>query len=57
MWRWIGDRTTDIGIVYLGESDREYLDRWNKRAALNCGGKSLGVFGSDEVKEAVSCMC
>ncbi len=48
---------TDIGIIYRGEPDREYLERWNGRAALNFGSKSLGVFGMDEVKEAVSCMC
>ena len=51
------DRTTDIGIIYRGKPDREYLDRWNKRAALNFASKSLGVFSTDEVKEAVSCMC
>ena len=48
---------TDIGIIYRGEGDREYLERWSKRAALNFDSRSLGVFGENEVKEAVSCMC
>lgn len=48
---------TDIGIIYRGEGDREYLERWGKRAALNFDSRSLGVFGENEVKEAVSCMC
>ena len=48
---------TDIGIIYRGECDREFLERWSKRAALNFDSRSLGVFGENEVKEAVSCMC
>ena len=51
------DRNPDVGILYTGKPDREYLKRWNERATLNFMSKSLGVFGTDEVKEAVSCMC
>ena len=51
------DNKTDLGIIYTGEPEREYLKRWNERAALNFGSKSLGVFSSNEIKEAVSCMC
>ncbi len=51
------DRITDIGIIYRGESDREYLQRWSERAALNFDSRSLGVFGKESIKEAVSCMC
>ena len=51
------DKSPDVGILYTGEPDREYLKRWNERATLNFMSKSLGVFGTDEVKEAVSCMC
>ncbi|MCR5357069.1 MAG: flavodoxin family protein [Lachnospiraceae bacterium] len=48
---------TDVGIIYKGEPDAEYLKRWNERAALNFESRSLGVFKTDEIKEAVSCMC
>lgn len=51
------DGKTDIGIIYRGESDREYLQRWSERTALNFESKSLGVYRADEIKEAVACMC
>lgn len=51
------DQRTDMGIIYKGDPDREYLDRWLKRAALNMGSNSLGVYSSEEVKEAAACMC
>ena len=47
----------DIGIIYKGEPDVEYLKRWNVRATLNFESESLGVYSKDEIKEAVSCMC
>lgn len=51
------DKRTDIGIIYRGEPDKEYLQRWSERAALNFESRSLGVYGTDKLKEAVSCMC
>ncbi|SCW26825.1 hypothetical protein SAMN02910456_00154 [Ruminococcaceae bacterium YRB3002] len=50
------DKRTDVGIIYTGDADREYLERWNSRAALNFDSNSLGVFPVSEIKEAVSCM-
>ena len=47
---------TDVGVIYIGEADRDYLERWNERAALNFGSKSLGVFPKEEMKEAIACM-
>lgn len=47
---------TDIGLIYRGEADRAYLERWNERCTLNFASKSLGVFPETEVKEAVTCM-
>ena len=47
---------TDIGLIYRGEADREYLERWNSRATLNFGSKSLGAFPDSELKEAITCM-
>ena len=51
------DKRTDIGIIFGGDPDREDLKRWSERAALNVESRSLGVYGKDEIKEAVSCMC
>ncbi len=51
------EHRTDMGIIYKGEADREYLDRWLKRAALNMASNSLGVYSAEEVKEAAACMC
>ena len=51
------DNRTDFGIIYTGDAEKEYLKRWCERAALNVESKSRGVFGRDEIKEAVSCMC
>lgn len=51
------DKRTDIGIIYRGEPDKEYLERWCKRAALNFESNSLGVYATERIKEAVSCMC
>ena len=51
------DMKMDIGIIYRGEPDRKYMERWNERAALNFESRSLGAFPAEEIKEAVSCMC
>ncbi|MCR5502742.1 MAG: flavodoxin family protein [Lachnospiraceae bacterium] len=51
------DTRTDIGIIYTGDPEREYLEEWTRRAALNFESSSLGVYAKDEIKEAVSCMC
>ncbi len=51
------DNKTDLGIIYVGDAEKDYLKRWCERAALNIESKSRGVFGRDELKEAVSCMC
>ena len=50
------DHQPDIGIVYTGEGDQDYLERWCQRTALNLGSRSLGVFSESSKKEAVSCM-
>jgi hypothetical protein len=51
------DQRTDIGIIYSGDVEKEYLEGWTQRAAINFESRSLGVFGKNEIKEAVSCMC
>ena len=47
----------DIGLIYFGDGEKEFLKRWIGRAALNFERKSLGVFERENLKEAVSCMC
>lgn len=47
---------TDFGLIFSGSAEKDYLERWNGRAALNFEAKSLGVFSKDEIKEAVTCM-
>lgn len=50
------DHQPDIGIIYTGDGDQAYLERWCQRTALNIGSRSLGVFSESSGKEAVSCM-
>ncbi len=50
------DHQPDIGIIYTGDGDQAYLERWCQRTALNLGSRSLGVFPAERRKEAVSCM-
>lgn len=50
------DHQPDIGIIYTGDGDQAYLERWCGRTALNLGSRSLGVFSAENRKEAVSCM-
>ena len=49
-------KKTDFGLIITGEADKEYLERWLKRAALNLGSKSLGVYKKEEITEAIACM-
>ena len=50
-------KNADVGVIYKGEADKEYLERWTERAALNLESRSLGVFDESRIKEAISCMC
>lgn len=50
------EKAPDVGLIYIGEADKDYLKRWNERVAVNFESSSLGVYGRDEIKEAVSCM-
>jgi hypothetical protein len=33
----------NIGLLYKGEADRQFLEEWSQRVASNLGGQSLGV--------------
>jgi len=50
------DHQPDIGIIYTGDGDQAYLERWCQRTALNLGSRSLGVFSERDKKEVVVCM-
>lgn len=50
------DHQPDIGIIYTGDGDQAYLERWCGRTALNFESRSLGAFSAENMKEAVSCM-
>lgn len=44
-------RKTNFGVIYRGDGDKEYLNRWAGRAALNLGSKSLGAYSIEEIQE------
>ena len=46
----------DVGIIYSGEADKAYLNRWTERCAINFESKSLGAYSTENIKEAVACM-
>lgn len=49
------DRRYRFGLLYRGEADGAYLNRWLARATLNMNGDSLGAFPIQQAKEAFSC--
>ncbi|SHI79753.1 hypothetical protein SAMN02745671_01737 [Anaerovibrio lipolyticus DSM 3074] len=50
------DKRTDIGIIYQGEANRNYLQQWLDRCTDNLDSKSLGAYPVAELKEAAKCM-
>ncbi len=50
------DHQPDLGIIYTGEGDEDYLNRWCGRTALNFGSRSLGAFRAEEREGAILCM-
>lgn len=50
------DHQPDFGIIYTGEGNQDYLNRWCQRMALNFGSRSLGAFREEHRKGAISCM-
>lgn len=45
-----------FGLLYSGQADDAYLNRWLDRVMLNFSGKSLGAFPVARAKEAASCI-
>ena len=50
------DNVADIGFIYTGDGDRDYLTRWCSRINVNFETKSLGAYHHTQIKEAVACM-
>jgi multimeric flavodoxin WrbA len=40
-----------LGLIYIGDGDREFLNEWLGRVALNFSLKSLGVYSYEEMEE------
>ena len=45
----------EMGIVYIGEGDRDYLNRWLERTTLNFEGTSLGAYPLEEGRGMLAC--
>lgn len=45
-----------FGLLYYGEADGAYMNRWFERVMVNMLGKSLGAFPIADVKEVASCI-
>lgn len=39
------------GLVYTGEADETYMNRWMERVMVNAGGVCLGAFSASRVQE------
>lgn len=50
------DIRPQMGIVYTGEGDRAYLDRWLVRTTLNLESTSLGAFPLEEGRGILACI-
>ena len=50
------DQRTDIGVIYKGDADRDYLTRWNERCTKNIDSRALGAYPAEKLKEAIECM-
>lgn len=45
-----------FALIYAGEGDRDYLNAWIDRVAVNFCGKSLGAYPLSEAREAAKCI-
>ncbi len=50
------DNRLDIGIIYQGGIDKDYMIRWNKKITDNMKSKPIGVFDVGDIMEATKCM-
>ena len=47
------DKRYRFGLLYDGQADRDYLNEWLARVALNLGGDSIGAFPVSQAKEVL----
>lgn len=45
-----------MGLIYTGDGDRAYLDRWLERTTLNFESTSLGAFPLEEGRGILACI-
>ena len=50
------DKCYRFGLLYSGQADRAYLNRWMERVMLDFAGKSIGAYPITEVQEVISCI-
>ncbi len=50
------DIRPQMGIIYMGNAEKAYLERWMERTTLNFEGSSLGVFSLEEGRGILSCI-
>lgn len=50
------DIRPQMGIVYRGDGDREYLNRWLERTTLNFESTSLGAYPMEEGRGILECI-
>ena len=44
----------NFGVIYKGNGNKELLEEWSERVAMNLGGHSLGVFALDALQEGTA---
>ena len=50
------EKKPNWGVIYSDEGDREYLNRWCERVAINFDSKSLGAYSVDQLQEVDLCI-
>ena len=50
------DKKFRFGLLYSGQADNAYLNRWLERVMLNFDGESLGAYAIGNVVEVLSCI-
>lgn len=49
-------KSPDIGVIYRGKADGDYMNKWNERCTANLDSRPLGAYEGNCWKEATACM-